>query len=86
MGLTIDRTHIEHLAAFLSATGWQLIYGLNLGTGKAEQAAAEAEMVAQIVGPNCSLSSSAMSPTAFALTSGSRTITLPTTSLSGASS
>ena len=51
MGLTIDRTHIEHLAAFLSATGWQLIYGLDLGSGKAEQAAAEAEMVAQIVGP-----------------------------------
>jgi hypothetical protein len=51
MGLTIHRTHIEHLAAFLSATGWQLIYGLDLGSGKAEQAAAEAEMVAQIVGP-----------------------------------
>jgi hypothetical protein len=50
-GLTIHRTHIEHLAAFLSATGWQLIYGLDLGSGKAEQAAAEAEMVAQIVGP-----------------------------------
>ena len=50
-GLTIDRTHIEHLAAFLSATGWQLIYGLDLGSGKAEQAAAEAEMVSQIVGP-----------------------------------
>jgi hypothetical protein len=50
-GLTIHRTHIEHLAAVLSATGWQLIYGLDLGSGKAEQAAAEAEMVAQIVGP-----------------------------------
>jgi Glycosyl hydrolase family 79 C-terminal beta domain len=51
MGLTIQRIHIEHLAAFLSATGWQLIYGLDLGSGKPEQAAAEAEMVAQIVGP-----------------------------------
>jgi Glycosyl hydrolase family 79 C-terminal beta domain len=50
MGLTIQRTHIEHLAAFLSATGWQLIYGLDVGSGKPEQAAAEAEMVAQIVG------------------------------------
>jgi glycosyl hydrolase family 79 len=49
-GLTVDRAHIEHLAAFLSATGWQLIYGLDLGSGNAEQAAAEAEMVAQIVG------------------------------------
>jgi hypothetical protein len=50
-GLTIHRAHIEHLAAFLSATGWQLIYGLDLGSGKAEQVAAEAEMVARIVGP-----------------------------------
>jgi hypothetical protein len=50
MGLTSDRTHIEHLAGFLSATGWQLIYGLDLGSGDAKQAAAEAEMVAQVVG------------------------------------
>jgi hypothetical protein len=50
-GLTVGRSHIEHLAAFLSATGWQLIYGLDLGSGTAEQAAAEAEMVAQVVGP-----------------------------------
>jgi Glycosyl hydrolase family 79 C-terminal beta domain len=50
-GLTVQRTHVEHLAAFLSATGWQLIHGLDLGSGTAEQAATEAEMVAQIVGP-----------------------------------
>ena len=50
MGLTSNRAQIEHLADFLSATGWQLIYGLDLGSGKAEQAGAEAEMVAQIVG------------------------------------
>jgi hypothetical protein len=49
-GLICHGTHIEHLARFLSATGWQLIYGLDLGSGEAEQAAAEAEMVAQIVG------------------------------------
>lgn len=48
--LTYQRANIEHLAGFLSATGWQLIYGLDLGSGKAEQAAAEAELVAQIVG------------------------------------
>src|SRR5260221_942153 len=48
-GLICHRTHIEHLAGFLSATGWQLIYGLDLGSGEAQQAAAEAEMVAQIV-------------------------------------
>lgn len=51
LGKTLKRTHIEHLAAFLSATGWRLIYGLDLGSGKPEDAAAEAEMVAQIVGP-----------------------------------
>ena len=50
LGLTSDRAHIEHLAGFLSATGWQLIYGLDLGSGDAKQAAAEAEMVAQVVG------------------------------------
>jgi hypothetical protein len=50
--LTCDRTHVEHLADFLSATGWKLIYGLDLGSGRAEQAATEAEMVAQVVGSN----------------------------------
>jgi len=49
-GLTCQRSHIEHLVGFLSATGWQLIYGLDLGSGQGEHAAAEAEMVAQIVG------------------------------------
>ena len=51
-GLTCNRAHIEQLSDFLSAIGWQLIYGLDLGSGKAEQAAAEAEMVAQVVGSN----------------------------------
>jgi hypothetical protein len=51
-GLTSHRPQIENLGNFLSATGWQLIYGLDLGSGNAEQAATEAEMVAQIVGAN----------------------------------
>ena len=51
-GLTCNRAHIEQLSSFLSATDWQLIYGLDLGSGKAKQAAAEAEMVAQVVGSN----------------------------------
>src|SRR5258707_12121242 len=51
-GLTSHRPQIENLGNFLSATGWQLIYGLDLRSGKAEQAATEAEMVAQIVGSN----------------------------------
>ncbi|MBV8275600.1 MAG: hypothetical protein JO170_10145, partial [Verrucomicrobia bacterium] len=45
-----NRTHFKNLAGFLSATGWRLIYGLDLGSDKAEQAATEAEMVAELVG------------------------------------
>jgi hypothetical protein len=51
-GLTSSRAQIEQLSGFLSAIGWQLIYGLDLGSGKAEQAAAEAEIVAQVAGSN----------------------------------
>jgi hypothetical protein len=51
-GLTCDRAHIEQLSDFLSAIGWQLIYGLDLGAGKAKQAAVEAEVVAQAAGSN----------------------------------
>jgi hypothetical protein len=51
-GSNCQRAQIEHLANFLSATGWRLIYGLDLGSGKAEQAVTEAEMVAQVVGSN----------------------------------
>jgi Glycosyl hydrolase family 79 C-terminal beta domain len=51
-GLTCNRAHVERLADFLSATGWKLIYGLDLGSGRAEQAATEAEMVAQVAGSN----------------------------------
>ena len=51
-GLSWDRAHIEQLSGFLSAAGWQLIYGLDLGSGKVEQAAAEAEIVAQVIGSN----------------------------------
>lgn len=45
-----NRTHFKNLSGFLSATGWRLIYGLDLGSDKAEQAATEAEMVAEFVG------------------------------------
>jgi Glycosyl hydrolase family 79 C-terminal beta domain len=51
-GLAWSRTNIEQLSGFLTATGWQLIYGLDLGSGTAEQAAEEAEIVAQVVGSN----------------------------------
>ena len=51
-----DRAHpspaaIGRLAGFLRATGWSLIYGLDLGNGTKAQAAAEAEMVAEAAGP-----------------------------------
>ncbi|MGH9378928.1 MAG: hypothetical protein ACRD1I_09015, partial [Terriglobia bacterium] len=41
---------IRNLAGFLDATGWQLIYGLNLGKGIPEQAAQEAKAVSDSVG------------------------------------
>jgi len=42
---------LHNLRGFLDATGWTCIYGLNLGTGTPERAAAEAHAVAQILGP-----------------------------------
>jgi hypothetical protein len=43
---------IQTLAAFLEATGWKLIYGLNFATGTPQQAAAEAACVQRLVGKN----------------------------------
>lgn len=42
---------IDNLRGFLDATGWKLIYGLNLGTGTAEAAGAEAAYVMNAIGP-----------------------------------
>ncbi len=41
---------IRNLAEFLKSCGWQLIYGLNLGRGTPEQAAAEAQAVCAATG------------------------------------
>ncbi len=41
---------IRNLRDFIDATGWKLIYGLNMGTGTAEDAAAEAAYVMDVVG------------------------------------
>ncbi len=41
---------IDRLGEFLEASGWQLIYGLNLGNSSPERAAAEAEYVAKTIG------------------------------------
>jgi len=41
---------VRNLAAFVKSCGWQLIYGLNLGNGTPEQAAAEAQAVCEAAG------------------------------------
>jgi hypothetical protein len=41
---------ITRLGAFIRASGWKLIYGLNLGTGTPDQAAAEAAAVSRAMG------------------------------------
>jgi hypothetical protein len=47
-----SRTAIGELAGFLHATGWSLIYGVNLGTGSPLEAADEARDVVELAGPS----------------------------------
>ena len=42
---------LRNLRAFLDATGWRCLYGLNLGRGTIERAAEEASYVQRILGP-----------------------------------
>lgn len=42
---------VRNLRDFLDATGWNLIYGLNMGTGTPQDAAAEAAYVMDVAGP-----------------------------------
>ncbi|MGA2568924.1 MAG: hypothetical protein ABSF23_00255 [Terracidiphilus sp.] len=42
---------VRNLAAFLDATGWTCIYGINMGTNTPELAAEEAEFAAKMLGP-----------------------------------
>lgn len=42
---------VRNLRAFLDATGWTTLFGINLGTNTPERAAEEAVVVAQILGP-----------------------------------
>jgi len=42
---------VRNLSDFVDAIGWKLIYGLNMGTGTAEDAADEAADVMKLVGP-----------------------------------
>ena len=46
----INRRNLEDLAAFARATGWKVMWGLNLGTGSKEASAREAAAVARILG------------------------------------
>jgi len=48
---TLSPRSIQNLNAFLEATNWKLIYGLNLAGGTAEAAAEEAACVAAVCGP-----------------------------------
>jgi hypothetical protein len=66
---------IDRLAGFLRALGWRLIYGLNLATGSAEDAAAEAAYVARAVGPLLLAFQIGNEPDGFGLWSGVRSKT-----------
>jgi Glycosyl hydrolase family 79 C-terminal beta domain len=48
-GTVVNKGNLHDLASFLSATGWKLIWGLNLGSGNESNAVAEAEAVAAAV-------------------------------------
>ena len=49
-GTVINRRNLEDLGGFLGATGWSLIWGLNLGEGTEEQAVEEARAVSAAIG------------------------------------
>ena len=51
-GSVINLSNIRDLASLLQATGWKLIWCLNLGTGDVEQAVAEAQVIAAEVKGN----------------------------------
>lgn len=46
----VNRANLFDFGAFLRATGWQAIWGLNLGTGSKEDAAREAVAVSEALG------------------------------------
>jgi hypothetical protein len=49
-GTIINTTNLRQLGAFLDATGWNLIWGLNLGRGSLQEAGNEASAVADATG------------------------------------
>jgi len=50
-GTVMTALALRNLRGFLDATGWSCLYGLNLGQGTKENAAAEAAAVYKILGP-----------------------------------
>lgn len=48
----INETNLKNLASFARATGWKVMWGLNLGTGTKEQATEEAVAVDRALGAN----------------------------------
>ena len=50
-GTTTTALALKNLRGFLDATGWSCLYGLNLGQGTKENAAAEAAAAFRILGP-----------------------------------
>ncbi len=48
-GTVVNTEDLRELGSFLDATGWKLIWGLNLGSGDERQAAEEAEAVTRAV-------------------------------------
>lgn len=49
-GTLVNRAALRELGTFLDATGWKLIWGLNLGSGDEQQAIEESQAVAAAVG------------------------------------
>ena len=47
-GTVVNKASLQELGTFLDATGWKLIWGLNLGTGTQEDAVNEAQAVASV--------------------------------------
>jgi hypothetical protein len=48
----VNDTQLKDLGDFLTKTGWQLIWALNLGNGSVENAIAEAKRVREVAGKN----------------------------------
>ncbi len=47
----VTETSIDELRTFLDATGWKLLYGIDLGHGSPQKAADEAAYVIKVIGP-----------------------------------